>query len=311
MNWTDVNLRQLQAFVTVARLNSFTRAAVLLHLSQPALTKQVRQLEEVLGVRLLDRNTRKVELTQIGKELRPVIQQVLAGIEGVVVNTRELASKSRGVVRIAALPSICSTLLPGAIARLNEEHPGISVVLRDVVAQRLLTLVRAGEVDFGFGSLTARDTDLRFAVLLSDRMVVAFPKGHALEKKKTVGLKELAGWPLVLTAGESSVRKLVDAAFASVGKLVAPRFEATYMSTAAGMVKAGLALTILPSSAIEMGELVGLLTRPIVRPVITREIGVIEKPGCSLSPAAEVFLQTMKAHSRELRSRPVAQPASA
>lgn len=310
MNWTDVNLRQLHAFVTVARLNSFTRAAMLLHLSQPALTKQVRQLEEVLGVRLLDRNTRKVGLTQIGKELSPVIQQVLAGIEGVVFNSRELASKSRGVVRIAALPSICSTILPDAIARFSEAHPGISVILHDVVAQRLLNLVRNGEVDFGIGSLTARDTDLQFSVLLSDRMVVAFPAGHALEKKKTVELKELAGQPLILTAGESSVRKLVDAAFASIGKLVVHKFEATYISTAAGMVKAGLALTILPASAIEMGELVGLLTRPIVRPVITRDIGVIEKPGCSLSPAAEVFLQTMKAHSKELRPHSAAQPAS-
>jgi|ERR1043166_1292557 DNA-binding transcriptional LysR family regulator len=293
MNVIDMNLRHLQAFVTVARFNSFTRAAALLHLSQPALTKQVRQLEGVLGVRLLDRNTRKVELTRIGKELNPVINQVLAGMEGIVVNTRELAAKSRGVVRVAALPSICSTILPGAIARFRAAHPGISVILHDVVAQRLVALVRTGEVDFGIGSLTERETDLRFSILLTDRMVVVFLRGHALEKFKTVTLKDLAGQPLVLMAGESSVRKLVDSAFASIGKFIIPAFEATYMSTAAGLVKAGLALAILPSSAIAMGELTGLLTRPISRPVIRREIGVIEKTGRSLSPAAEAFLKTM------------------
>lgn len=299
MNVIEVNLRQFQAFVTVARLNSFTRAAALLHISQPALTKQIRLLEEILGVRLFDRNTRKVELTRVGKELSPVVKQILAQIEGALFDTRELAAKNRGTIRVAALPSICSTILPRAIAAFRKTHPGISVILQDVVAQRLLALVRAEEVDFGIGSLTARDTDVRFSVLLSDRMVVAFPRGHALGKFKTVALKDLAGQPLVLMAGESSVRKLVDEAFTSIGTLIVPAFEATYMSTAAGIVKAGLALTILPSSAIEMGELVGLLTRPISRPAITREIGVIEKSGRSLSPAAEAFLKTMNRNPKK------------
>src|SRR4030095_15689453 len=101
MAYIDLNLRQLQSFVTVARLGSFTRAARLMHLSQPALTKQVRQLEETLGVRLCDRSTRTVELTRIGNELAPVVTQLLQEIEAVVANTKELAAQSRGVIRIA------------------------------------------------------------------------------------------------------------------------------------------------------------------------------------------------------------------
>src|SRR5215204_5666278 len=112
MNNFDPNLRQLRAFVVVARLGSFTRAAHLLHLSQPALTKQVRQLEETLGVRLLDRNTRAVELTRIGKGLAPVVTQLLQEIDAVLARTKQLAAKSRGVVRVAALPSLSSTILP-------------------------------------------------------------------------------------------------------------------------------------------------------------------------------------------------------
>src|SRR4029078_11985711 len=114
MKYIDLNLRQLQTFVPVAQLASFTRAAQMLHLSQPALTKQVRQLEETLGVRLFDRNTRTVELTRIGKELAPVVSQLLQEIEAVVVNTKALAAQSRGAIRIAALPSIASTILPTA-----------------------------------------------------------------------------------------------------------------------------------------------------------------------------------------------------
>src|SRR5882724_5269187 len=149
MNYIDLNLRQLQTFVTVARLGSLTRAANLLHLSQPALTKQIRQLEETLGVRLLDRNTRGVEPTRIGKELVPSVERLLTEINSVIVNIKELAARSRGVVRVAALPTIAATILPAAIAKLKERHPGISVRLNDKLAQRIVKLVKDEEVDFG------------------------------------------------------------------------------------------------------------------------------------------------------------------
>lgn len=295
----DLNFRQLQAFVTVARLNSFTRAAKVLHLSQPALTKQVRQLEETLGIRLFDRDTRTVALTRIGADLNPAVVQLLREIEGVVFNTRELAAKGRGIIRVAALPSLCSNILPMALARFRALHPGVSVVLRDVVAQRVISMVKAEEVDFGVGSEPGPDPEVRFTALLSDRMVVAFPAGNALEKCISVKLKQLIRVPLVLTATDSSVRKLVDGAFASVGRLIMPAYEVTYMSTAAGMVKAGLGVAILPSSAIQMGELAGLVTRPISHPVITRELGVLDKSARSLSPAAEGFLGIIKAVVRD------------
>jgi LysR family transcriptional regulator, carnitine catabolism transcriptional activator len=295
MNPVDLNFRHLHAFVTVARLSSFTRAAKVLHLSQPALTKQVRHLEEVLGVRLFDRDTRSVGLTRAGTELNPVAAQLLREAEALVFNTRELAAKARGSIRIAALPSVCSTILPIALARYRALHPGVSVVLRDVVAKGVISLIKAEDVDFGIGSAPSGDPEIRFTTLLSDRMVAAFPPGHLLRQSKSVKLKKLLEFPLILMAADSSVRKLVDGAFASIGRLVTPAFEATYMSTAAGMAKAGLGVAIVPSSAIPMGELAGLLTRPISQPVITRELGVLEKSARSLSPAAEGFLSVVKA----------------
>jgi len=295
MNLIDLNFRHLHAFVTVARLNSFTRAARILHLSQPALTKQVRRLEEVLGVRLFDRDTRRVQLTRVGTDLNPVVTQLLADAEALVFNTREHAAKARGIVRVAALPSLCSSILPIALARYRERHPGVSVVLRDVVAQRVVSLVKSEEVDFGIGSAPGEDAEIRFTSLLSDRMVVAFSPRHALRQMQTVKLDQLLKFPLILMATDSSVRKLVDSAFASIGRIVTPAFEATYMSTAAGMVKARLGITIVPSSAIPMGELAGLATRPISHPVLTRELGVLEKFARSLSPAAESFLHVVKA----------------
>jgi DNA-binding transcriptional LysR family regulator len=300
MNYIDLNLRQLQTFITVARLGSFTRAAHLLHLSQPALTKQLRQLEETLGVRLLDRNTRSVELTRIGKELAPVVDQLLRELEAVVVNTKGLAEKSRGVIRIAALPSISSTILPRAVAQFKKLHPGISAILKDTLAQQLVAMVKADEVDFGIGCLNGTEPEVQFTLLLTDRIVVVFPPGSGLERRKVIELSELVGLPLILMDKESSVRRLVDKAFESIGKFAVPAFEATYMSTAAGMVHAGLGVALLPSSAFETGELTGLCCRPIKHPVLIREIGVIQKSGRSLSPAAESFLKSLKAVCKEL-----------
>jgi DNA-binding transcriptional LysR family regulator len=301
MNPIDLNLRQLQTFVTVAQVGSFTRAAHLLHLSQPALTKQLRQLEETLGVRLLDRNTRAVGLTRIGRELVPVIDQLLREIGAVVTNTKELAEKSRGAIRVAALPSISSTILPAAIARFKHLYPGISVMLKDVLAQRLVNLVKAEEVDFGIGCLNGADSEVRFSLLFSDRIVLVFLPEFMAERKRAVQVGELIGLPLILMDKESSVRRLVDQAFESVGKVVTPVYEATFMSTAAGMVKAGLGVALLPSSAFESGELIGLRSLPIKHPALTREIGVIEKAGRSLSPAAESFLQSLKKACKEAR----------
>jgi DNA-binding transcriptional LysR family regulator len=296
MNFIDLNLRQLQTFVTVARLGSFTRAAQLLHLSQPALTKQLRQLEEILGVRLLDRNTRTVGLTRIGKELAPVIDQLLREIATVVANTKGLAEKSRGVIRVAALPSICSTILPRAITQFKNLYPGVSVILKDVMAQSLIQMVKAEEVDFGIGSLNGVDPEVRFTLLLTDRIVAVFLEEFVWKRNKVIQVSDLVDLPLILMNKESSVRRVVDQAFESIGKVVSPAFEVTYMSTAAGMVKAGAGVALLPSSAFDTGELSGLRSRPIKHPALTREIGVIQKSGRSLSPAAESFLQSLQRH---------------
>src|SRR5215831_14748716 len=121
----NLNLRHLEAFAAVARLGSFTKAASALYISQPSFTVQIKQLEEELGVRLLDRNTRSVSLTAIGRELAPVVERLLGELEGIVTSTRALSAKSIGSVTIAALPSVSATLLPGVIAAFRQRYPGI------------------------------------------------------------------------------------------------------------------------------------------------------------------------------------------
>jgi DNA-binding transcriptional LysR family regulator len=297
----NLNLRHLEALVAIARTGNFTRAAQVLHISQPSLTVQIRQLEETLGVRLFDRNTRSVELTRIGKELAPVIQRLVREIEAVVLNARELSTGGRGAVHVAALPSVCSTILPRIVARFREQSPGVSVTLRDVVAQRVLALVQNEEVDFGVGSFADAVPDIRVVPLFTDRMRVIFPPGSPLEHKRVIPLKLLTGLPMILMDPQSSVRALVNRAFESIGHVPAAAYEVTYMSTAVGMVKAGLGVTFLPSSALEVSELSGVRSRVLNHPALTRKIVAIHKAGRSFSPAAEGLLKTVVAACRIIR----------
>lgn len=298
----NVNLRQIQAYVAVGRFSSFTRAAKHLNLSQPALTVQIRQLGEALGVRLFDRSTRSVKMTPIGRELAPSLERVLLEIDAVMVNTKELASHIKGTVIIGVLPSISSNLLPNTIVEFLKQYPGIVVRFRDVLAQQIVKLVREEAVDFGIGIMRMPDPDIQFTPLLTDHLGVIFPAGHPVERRRNISVKYLTTFPLILMDPETSVRDLVDHAFESVGQVGVPTFEAAFPSTALALVKAGLGITIQPSTSMELASSRGLKFRTIRHQGLTRQIGVIQNTGRSLSPSAEAFIQIMKAFCKSMKN---------
>jgi LysR family carnitine catabolism transcriptional activator len=290
----NFSLRQLRAFATLARTGSFTRAAAELHLSQPALTVQVRELELALGLKLVDRNTRRVQLTGIGRELLPVFERVLGDIRAVAENARELAAGDRGTVLVAALPSLCSALIPAAIARLKRTHPGVVVKLQDTVALRILAAVRSEEADLGIGSFGALGAEFETTALLEDRMVAVMPRNHSLARKASLTMREAAAHPLVLMDTQSSVRAVVESALRGEAAAALPAYEVTYMSTAVGFVQAGLGVAILPATALELGLAKGIVTRPIRGAAVRRRIVITRKAGRSLAPAAQVFIDALR-----------------
>lgn len=299
----DVDLRRLRAFVAVARHGSFTRAAKALNVSQPTFTVQIRQLETSLGVRLVDRNTRSVQLTPIGRELAPVLERILRDLDSALLNTQALSSQASGFVAIAALPTLSATVLPGIISAFRTGNPGIAIHLRDAVSFRVAGMVRAGEVDFGFGSLPASAPDVEFTPLFDDRMSAIFQRHSPLGRKRSITLKDLTASPLILMGRDSSVRAVVDRALAAIGHFAPPAYEASYISTALGMVEAGLGVTILPASVLGTDRGLDLISRPIQKPRINREVGFIQLRGRTLSPAAEAFLRAIRERCAELFGR--------
>jgi DNA-binding transcriptional LysR family regulator len=265
-------------------------------MSQPALTVRIHHLEEALGVRLLDRTTRSVSLTAVGREFLPTVERVLGEIDAVAVSVRDLADGRRGLVTIAALPSVASTLLPRTIAAFKLRHPGVTVRVRDGVAERVTGLVKTAEADFGIGSPTRRDPDLRVSALMHDPLGVAFRPGHPLERRKHVRLRDLVGCPLILPDGNHSVRVLIERGFESLGRSVAPAYEASYVPTALGLARAGLGVAVIAYAA-DAGatQAAGLRARVIEHPALVRHISLVESARRPLSPAARDLADEIRA----------------
>ena len=286
----DVTVRQMRAFVAIGRLRSFTRAAAMLHSTQPALSARIRELEATLDLRLFDRNTRSVSLTQAGEQLLPVVEQVLVDLGSVLERAKAVSTRNTGRVSVAALPSSASGLLPETIARFAKLHPGVTLSLRDALADRILELIRNRDVDFGVTSAAVRDATLEFLPLGRDRIVAVMRRGHALSRRRGLTLDEIVEHPLILMDRDSSVRHLVDATYAASGRMPAPRFEATFMATAVALVRAGLGVALLPSSAQEVRTARDLAVRIVHAASLERDIGVLHLRDRSLSPAARAFI---------------------
>lgn len=284
---------QIRSFVAIAKLGSFTRAARAVNLSQPALTVQIRHLESILNVKILDRNTRSVRLTRTGEELFPVFSRLLDELDSVVSGAKDIASKRHGVVRLACLPSFAATVLPAAIAGFQARHPGIQFILKDGVGRKIVTLVKSEVVDFAIAGGDVSDPDLQTSVLTYDRIHAIYLSPHPLDKEKKLAADSLSRYPLILMDEDSTVRQVIDRAFFKAGQTIKPAIEATYMSTAVGMARAKLGIALLPSTAIESRTSGRMRSRPIEGKDFGRSIFVIRRKGRSLPPASESFLSTL------------------
>lgn len=284
------NLTQIRSFVAIAKAGSFTGAAHTIHLSQPAITVQMRHLEALLGVRLIDRNTRSVNLTRVGRELAPIFERVLHELDSVIAGAQELASKRHGVVRLACLPSFAASVLPAAIVAFRAQHPAVQFVLRDGVGGKVVALVKADAVDFAIAGGEIEDPELSAAILMRDRLHAVYRSPHPLDREKIITVETLAHQSLILMDTESTVRAITDRAFREAARPVKTVIEATYMATAVGMVRAGLGVALLPSTANEAKPTGRLKSRPIAGKNFERPIFVVRKAGRTLPPASQAFL---------------------
>jgi len=296
----NLTLRQLRAFAAVARLGGFTAAAKRLHLSQSALSGLVKDLEGSLGVRLFDRNTRAVALTQAGQEFLPLALRVLDDLQEAAARVTDIASSDRGIVRVAALETTSCTLLPPLIAAFQEGQRHLEVRLTDTVLEQVLAKVRQGEVDLGIGPEPAPDPELDRAPLYKAPFLLACPAGHPLAHRKKVTWSQLRDEHFV-TMIRNFRSQVMQGLHAWPPDLEFRQFsEVALLTTALGMVRAGLGVTACPDYAAPLVRGFGLVLRPLVDPVVEAQLFVFTRKGRSLAPPAERFVAYLR---RELAGR--------
>ena len=299
----NLTLRQIRAFLAVDQCGSFTAAASRLHLTQSAVSVLVGDLEAVFGLRLFDRTTRLVQLTDAGREFLPVAQKVMLELETAVSSSRELSQRKRGRVAVAATPLMSSLLLPRAIARYAQLQPGVNVVLHDALAGQIQPKVRDGEVDFGIGTFERSARELVAEPLMVDKLVLACPVGHPLASRRQVAWRELSGHPFIALTRDNSVGQLINGALGGAGVDIHPAYEVTHLWTVVGMVDAGLGVAVLPSYANPITQLYRIRTVRLVEPSVARETSFLTRRGLMLSPAAKGFQTFLKGYVGDWESR--------
>ena len=232
----NLSARQLRAFVALADEKHFTRAAQRCHLTQPAFSALIRQLEDSAGLRLFDRDTRNVELTAEGRVLEASARRLLADMELAMDDLRDHAAGRRGRVTLAALPSLAAGWLPGLLAGFRERHPGISIDLRDALLDPCLDMVRSGQADFAVASERPDMSELAIEFLYADRYFLVCRGDHPLAQVEQARLRDIARYPLIQLARGSSVRKHLDVA---LGAAAPPVFEVEHLATVTGLVRGG------------------------------------------------------------------------
>jgi DNA-binding transcriptional LysR family regulator len=291
----NLDLGDLRAFVAVAERGSFHAAASDIHLSQPALSRRVAKLEASLGVRLLDRTTRKVELTTVGRDFARKARELLNGLDQSLLGISEIAERLSGEVTVACVPSAVRYFLPGVLQRYHEKYPRIVLRIADEGAGDVLSSVARGEADFGVNYIGAHEPNIEFEPVLKESFVVACRKDHALAKRRKVSWAELGKYDYMTVAKASGNRFLLDLALAETPDRPRSFCEVRHVMTVVSLVEAGLGIAAVPQLAMPPGDHPTLVSVRLVEPAVTRTVGLIRRRGIALSPAAQQLYDMIRA----------------
>ncbi len=300
----NVSIKQLRAFVAVAQTLSFTEACGQVHLSQPALSIAIKNLEQAVGGSLLVRTTRILALTPEGTQFLPVAQRLLTDWDGALLDLHNLFALQRGQLGIAAMPSFAGHQLPAVLAEYRQSYPAVNIRIQDVVAEEVVKMVRSGRVELGIAFDFEADGDLKFEPLFEDPFIVVLPPEHELLQHNQLRWSMISALPFLTLQPPSMVRQLILDNVAQQGIELNIEFESHQLVTIIRMVACGLGVSVVPALCIPQIEQLGAEWRPLLQSrspsgqdpqsEIRRTVGVYSRQRYPLSSAAEAMLTVLK-----------------
>jgi DNA-binding transcriptional LysR family regulator len=284
-----MQLQQLGYVLAVAEEQSFTRAAARLHLAQPSLSRQVRLLEQELGVVLFNRSPGQglVTLTPDGGALLPFISRVLADVEATGAEARALSGMARGRLAVGATPSLITSVLAPALVAFHQSHPGIDLSVVEAGSHQLVPQVASGEVDLALVVLPVTDPLVETTPLFDDPLVLALAPDHPLARRRRVQVRDLDRLDLVMFREGYDLREVTLAACLAAG--VEPHLvsEGGEMAGVLSFVAAGLGAAVVTAIALPGdGSLVDL---PFTRPTLSRTIALAQRGDRALARPARAL----------------------
>lgn len=284
----------VQAFVLIAELGSYHRAAEALGLTQTALTRRIQKLEGFLGLTLLDRTTRTVRLSSVGGEFLPLATRLIADFTHGIERLRTTSRLSVGDVTVATLQSVAFRQLPGVLSAYAHDYPQNRVQILERSGVLVTEAVRQGEADFGIHIQQEDDADLVEDRLMRDPLVLVCHRAHPLARAGTIRWADLSGVDLITLGGASGNRRLIEAELTAAGLPARGRFVVESTPSAIALVSAGVGGAILPAASKATSIVDELVEVLLTEPVIHRTISLVRRRNVSLTPAASAFYKMLK-----------------
>lgn len=301
-----MDTRQIDHFLAAIEHGNLRLAAVELHISQPALTKSLQRLEEILGVRLLERGRFGVEPTMFGHAFARRARLLKAELDRAQREMTDLKGATAGHAIIGAGPTEATRLVPLALDRLAAERPEITIAVEYGLNAGLMPAVRRGEIEFAVSSVPAisADPDIEHELLHGDLGVAAARAGHPLTKKKRLRLTDLLDYGWVLARRDEIERRVLDDAFLTEGiPPPRPTIETTSTTLMKAMVSNSDFLSFMPSELIQWDLDAGRIAKLEVDiPGAVRHVGITRRRGDVLSPVAEALVDALRTVSREFEA---------
>lgn len=296
----NCEILDVKAFLAVVDAGSFHRAALQLNMTQPTVSRRVRALEAALSVTLLERTTRRVTLTSIGRALDPMLRRVVCEFENCTFSLGDFGARHPGEVTIASIATAASSFLPRLLKRFSMAHPDVRFRIVDLSAEEGLDCVARGEAEFGINFLGASRSDLKFTPLIDDDFVVACHANHKFASRDFVRWSDLSAQRLIISQ-RSGNRALIDQALAKSNLRLNWSVEVVHLSTSFGLVEAGVGMSIVPRMAAPLTANRSIAIVTVCEPVVRRTVGIIERHATQLSRAAIAFRKLIVDEARQIR----------
>lgn len=289
-----MNLRQLRYLIKIVEAGNITRAAELLHIAQPALGMQIRQLESELGVDLLIRHSRGVEASEAGKLLVDRAHQILSMVESARHEVSALSGKSREYLSVGLPTSVMTLLGPDLILRSKECIPELSISFTENLSYALADSVAKGELDLALVYEEEVKDELQHTLLLSEELLFVVAPDQAPTEPR-LALADVLGWPLILTGPRDSVRRMLESAAQRLGSSLEIAFEVQSLATIKRLVAQGLGTAILPLTVMREEVAEGRLAiRQIIDPPLKRNLHWIKPSGQPKRTHEDAFIDLLK-----------------